>query len=389
MSQSTNEDDTLYKELNVSRNASSSEIKKAYHKQALKHHPDKGGDPETFKKIQAAYEILSDSEKRKRYDNYGMAGLNENHEQFQGNDIFDMFFGGMRGGGNPFRGGPFGGRMPTKRRGKETTYNLQVSLQDLYNGKTLKFAINRKVIDGEVHTCTHCQGVGMIKQVRQVGPGFMQEIRSPCPHCQGRGKMCNFKQEREVVEIQIEPGMSECECIRLHGKGNEFPDVETGDVVLSFTLKNHDSFVRKGNDLFMKVRISLVEALAGCEFDVTHLDGRVLRVKSPDNMVIAPLRTTSSPLRCVSNEGMPIKNSTKKGKLIIAFVVVYPPSSYFSEEDKEKLFEMLPEPLNESTHQEGVDCELEEVDSSLLDSLNEKSKNNNFDDFGGVQCAQS
>lgn len=386
MKHSTNKDDTLYQELNVSRESTASEIKKAYHKQALKHHPDKGGNQETFKKIQAAYEILSDREKRQRYDNFGMAGLNENHEQFQGNDIFDMFF-GMRGGN------PFGGRMPSKRKGKDTTYNIKVSLQDLYTGRVVKFAINRKVIDGETEilkSCTFCKGRGVIKQIRQVGPGFMQEIQRPCPQCQGRGNTCSFKQEREVVETYIEPGTSVDEQIRLHGKGNEMPDMETGDVVLNFVLQNHDSFVRKGNDLFMKVRISLVEALVGCEFDVPHLDGRILRVKSSENMIIAPLKTTSLPLRCVSNEGMPIKKSTKKGKLVIAFVVIYPPSSYFNEEDKAKLAEILPEPLNEPTHPEGIECELEDVDASLLDNLNKNEKSNSaFEDFSGIQCAQS
>ena len=384
-----NQDDTLYKELNVNRDASSSEIKKAYHRQALKYHPDKGGSPETFKKIQAAYEILSDSEKRKKYDNFGMAGLNENHDQFQGNDIFEMFF-GSRGRGSPFGRGGFGGsqfgsRM-SRKKGSDTIYNIKVSLKDLYNGKNMKFGIHRKIIDGEVQSCNNCKGHGVIRELRQVGLGFMQEMQSLCSRCQGRGKTCNFKQVREVVEIQIEPGMSENEEIRLHGKGNELPDIELGDVIFNLSLINHDSFVRKGNDLYMKVRISLVEALVGCKFDVKHLDGRVLKVKSPDNMVISPLKTTSSPLRCISNEGMPIKHSTRKGKLVIAFVVVYPPSSYFSEEDKQKLLDILPEPLNDSNNPEGIICELENVDSSLLDNLSNKET---FDDAGGVQCAQS
>jgi DnaJ family protein A protein 2 len=381
-------DDTLYNELNIKRDASSSEIKKAYHKMALKHHPDKGGDPETFKKIQAAYEVLSNSEKRDRYNKYGMAGLNESNEQFQGSDIFDIFFGGMRrGGGNPFGGYPFTNGMFTMRKGKDTSYNLKVSLTDLFVGKTIKFAINRRVIDGDITTCEACNGNGFIKQVRQIGPGFLQEIQRPCSSCLGRGKMCQFKTEREIVEIQIDPGMSVDNVIRLEGKGNEMPDVETGDIVLTFTLIHHNTFVRNGDNLFMKMRISLVEALVGCDFDVTHLDGRILKVTTPEKMVISPLKSTSSPLRCIDNEGMP-KTGGGKGKLVIAFVVIYPPSSYFSQEDKEKLLELLPKPLNKSKL-DGIKCELEDVDSSLLDNLNRNEKShNNFEEYSS-QCVQS
>lgn len=379
-------DDTLYNELKVNRVASSSEIKKAYHKLALRHHPDKGGDPESFKKIQAAYEVLSDEEKRKRYDEFGMNGLNENHEQFHGADIFDMFFGGgMRRGR-----GPFGG-VPIPRKGKDTTYTLNVGLEDFYKGKTIKIGLTRKVIDGEASVCSMCNGSGSLKQIRQIGPGFMQEVTRPCGKCGGRGNTCKFRDSKVQVEVVVEPGMNEQSQVRLEGMGNEQAGLETGDIVFTFRPRKHDTFLRKGNDLFMKLRISLVEALIGCEFDIKHLDGRNLKLSSPDGMVISPLNTTTSPLKCVSNEGMPVLHSDRKGKLIVAFVVVYPPSNFLSNDDKEKLLDILPEPLNESSLEDEKMCVLEDVDSSLLEELSrsENQHKSAFDDMGGVQCAQS
>ncbi|GIS52861.1 MAG: hypothetical protein Ct9H90mP28_5770 [Paracoccaceae bacterium] len=118
-------DDTLYKELNVERNSSKAEIKKAYHKLVLKNHPDKGGDAEKFRKIQTAYEVLSDDDKRSKYDRFGMDGIREDAAQPDGSDIFDIFFGGARR-----RNGP-----PRRRKGKDTIYTLKVTLNDLYNGK--------------------------------------------------------------------------------------------------------------------------------------------------------------------------------------------------------------------------------------------------------------
>jgi DnaJ-class molecular chaperone len=359
------QDDTLYKELNVEPNATSSEIKKAYRKLALIHHPDKNGDPETFKKITAAYEILSDDEKRQQYDRFGMNGLNENHVQFQGNDIFDMFFGGRRR------------RQNVRRRGRDSSYNLRVTLNDLYNGKVFKFAIHRKIIDGQIRTCSACNGSGTIRQIRQFGPGFMQELQSTCEICNGLGKSCDFKNEKFETEVKVEPGMNEKSQIRIRGKGNEYPGVETGDVVFTFNVIKHDMFARKGDNLFIKLRISLTEALTGCEFDLTHLDGRIIKIKSPEGMIISPNSNASLPIRQIREEGMPLLGlNNQKGNLIIAFIITYPPNNYITEEDKKQLLDILPKPFNKS---EINDCEektkiLEDVDHRLFENLRDEKQ---------------
>ena len=188
-------DDTLYKALNVNKNSSQDEIKKSYRKLALKNHPDKGGDPENFKKIQAAYDVLSDPEKRQRYDQFGLEGIDENNGRgggfpgSNGPDIFNMFFGGNRRRQAQQR----------KRKGEPTIHNINITLNDLYNGKISKIAINRKVIKGVQNICSACNGTGRIVQRIMIGPGMMQEIQSTCDVCRGRGKEYEFDNERKIV----------------------------------------------------------------------------------------------------------------------------------------------------------------------------------------------
>tara|TARA_Y100000389_G_scaffold189296_1_gene212870 strand:+ start:996 stop:2114 length:1119 start_codon:yes stop_codon:yes gene_type:complete len=356
-------DQTLYNELNINSSATQNEIKKAYRQLALKHHPDKGGDDETFKKITAAYEILSDEEKREKYDQFGMDGLNENHVQFQGADIFDMFFGGRR---RP--------NSRQQRKGKDSVYNIRVSLNDLYCGKTFKFAIHRKKIDGPITTCSACRGMGTIRQIRQFGPGFVQEIQRACEVCQGVGNSCKYINEKVETEVEIQPGMTENSQIRLKGKGNEIAGVQTGDVVFTLSVNNHDMFARKGDNLFIKLRVSLIECLAGCSFDITHLDGRILKIKSPEGMVVSPNGGSVLPLKQISEEGMPLLGLPhQKGNLIIAFIITYPPNNYFSEDDAQSLIKLLPEKFNKSVLEDNEENTkiLEDVNPNMYESLND------------------
>merc|ERR1719221_2294132 len=147
----------FYTLLEVEKNANESEIKKAYRKLAVKHHPDKGGDPEKFKEITRAYEVLSDSDKRSKYDNYGEEGLDDGGGGGDPTDIFEAFFGGGGGGGR--RGG--GGKR--RQKTKDVVQSVQCTLEQLYNGHTKKMAITRKVIDKKkgVQTCSKCDGRGM------------------------------------------------------------------------------------------------------------------------------------------------------------------------------------------------------------------------------------
>jgi DnaJ family protein A protein 2 len=150
----------LYETLELEKDASQKDIKKAYFRLSKIHHPDKGGDAHKFKEISAAYEILSDPEKRKQYDEYGLEGVDdEGGAQQRGEDLFSMFFGGGRGGGHA--------RGP--RKGPSVNHPIKVSLEDLYNGKTVKLAVNRKVIIGDAKECERCGGRGAIMEVRQIG----------------------------------------------------------------------------------------------------------------------------------------------------------------------------------------------------------------------------
>merc|ERR1719405_439954 len=259
-----------------SKKATQTEIKKAFRKLALKKNPDKGGDVEEFKKIQAAYEVLGDEEKRSKYDQYGLEGL-EGGDMPEGMDIFDMFF----GGGRRRRGG--GG----KRKAEDTVYPLKVSLEDLYNGKTAKLAITRNVMKGEPRKCSTCRGQGVVIQMRQIGPGMVQQLQARCPDCSG-GYKVTMKKERQVLEVNVDKGATHNTKLRFSGMGNEQPNTEPGDVVFVLQQKDHAVFKRKGADLLIQKDVALVEALCGFEFVVKQLDGRSLLVKSKPGQIVRP-----------------------------------------------------------------------------------------------------
>merc|ERR1711976_675625 len=228
------------------------------------HHPDRpGGDEHKFKEINAAYEILKDEEKRKMYDLYGLEGVNENGGAGGGGpgaaeDLFDMFFPGGGGGSRGRRR-----RDSGPKKGPALNHPLKVSLDDIYNGKTVKLAVNRKVIVGETKTCPSCNGQGMKVEVRQVGPGMIQQMQRTCPECQGQGHMADRKNERKVVEVHIHPGMKQNQKIQFKGMGDEMPNMEPGDINFIVEIKDHPLFKRKGADLLVHKELSLNQALCG------------------------------------------------------------------------------------------------------------------------------
>jgi DnaJ family protein A protein 2 len=248
----------LYETLEVDKKATSKEIKKSYFRLSKVHHPDRGGDEHKFKEINAAYEILSDEETRKAYDQYGLEGVNDNGATAArgGEDLFSMFFGGGRGGG---RGQPQG-----PRKGPSINHPLSVSLADLYNGKTVKMAINRKVIVGQATTCDTCKGQGAVLEMRQIGPGMITQVQRTCHDCAGQGTTAETKQERTVVEVHVEKGMNHNSKIAFRGMGDEMPNREVpGDVNFIIQEKEHELFKRKGADLLIVKEISLNQALTG------------------------------------------------------------------------------------------------------------------------------
>ncbi|KAA3475395.1 dnaJ protein-like protein 1-like [Gossypium australe] len=369
----------FYEVLGVPKSASQDELKKAYKKAAIKNHPDKGGDPEKFKELAHAYEVLSDPEKREIYDQYGedalkegMGGGGSSHNPF---DIFESFFGGGAFGG----GGSSRGRR--QKRGEDVVHALRVSLEELYNGTTKKLSLSRNAIcskckgkgskSGAFSRCYGCQGTGMKITTRQIGLGMIQQMQHVCPECRGSGEMISDQdrcpqckgnkvtQEKKVLEVHIEKGMRDGQKITFEGQADEAPDTITGDIVFVLEQKKHPKFDRKfGDDLYVDHNLSLTEALCGFQFALTHLDGRQLLIKSNPGEVIKP-----GQYKAINDEGMPHhQRPFMKGKLVIQFHVIFPESGVFSPEQCRKIESILP--MRSSKHL--TDMELDDCEETTL-----------------------
>lgn len=338
----------FYELLGVSKTADASEIKKAFRKAAMTHHPDKGGDIEKFKEVSKAYEVLSDPEKRGIYDEMGEEGL-EGGGGGGAADIFDLF--GMGGGGPRRRG---------KQKGDDVPFPLKVSMEDMYNGATKKLRLTKntvcKVCKGKggskVTQCTTCRGSGVRVALRPIGPGMVQQMQMPCNPCGGQGEIIAEKEkckkckgdktlkEKKTLEVQIVKGMRKGQHIVFAGEADEEPNVETGDVVVIIEEKEHEHFTRKGDHLFIKKTITLVEALCGFEITIDHLDNRRLKIKSDANTVIKP-----GDFRIIKDEGMPqYRNPTQHGNLYIEFDVTFPAPGQLNAKAKAELRKLLPAP---------------------------------------------
>merc|ERR1719171_1758559 len=283
----------FYKLLEVDKNAN--EIEKAYRKLAIKHHPDKGGDPEKFKEITRAYEVLSDSQKRESYDRFGEEGIDGDGGGGDPTDIFDAFFGGggRRGGGKK------------RQKTKDVVQPLKVTLEQMYCGATKKMAITRQVIDKKkgVQSCENCDGRGVKVQTIRMGP-MIQQMQSACDACGGQGKSFKTKREREVLEVHIQKGSTDNSKVPFREMADEHPDADTGDVVFVLKQQEHALFKRRGADLFIERDISLVEALCGFELELTHLDGRKLLIKTSPGDIVRPPPANFDPLEASQDKAM-------------------------------------------------------------------------------------
>ena len=287
-----------YEVLGLSKGASEEDIKKAYRKLAMKYHPDRNqGDDakvaeEKFKEVKEAYEMLSDSQKRAAYDQYGHAGVDPNMrggaEGFGGGgfaeafgDIFGDMFGQQRRGG--------GGRQVY--RGSDLSYAMEVTLEEAARGKDAQIRIpswdNCETCSGSgakpgtsAKTCGTCQGSGAV-QMRQ---GFFS-VQQTCPHCQGKGKVipdpcgtCSGQgriKRQKTLEVKIPAGIDD--GMRIRSSGNGEPGTNggpPGDLYIEIRLRKHDIFERDGDDLHCSVPISMVTAALGGEIDVPTLDGK-------------------------------------------------------------------------------------------------------------------
>ncbi len=281
-----------YQVLGVAKNVSEAELKKAYRRLAMKHHPDRNpGNAEaemSFKEAKEAYEILSDPQKRAAYDQFGHAGVDASAGVGRGGgfgDIFEDIFGDIFGGGR--RGG--GSRS---YRGADLQYNLELSLEEAVFGTEAKIRIPTLVPCGtcgstgaqpgtQPETCQTCGGIGQVRMqqgffsVQQTCPrcrGTGQIIASPCHSCQGRGRV----EEHKTLSVKVPAGVDTGDRIRLAGEGEAgVHGGSPGDLYVQVEVKSHRLFTRDGNDLICEVPVCFTTAALGGELEVPTLNGRV------------------------------------------------------------------------------------------------------------------
>lgn len=340
----------FYEVLGLSRDASEADVKKAYRRMAMKHHPDRntGNSEESeikFKEAKEAYEILSDANKRAAYDQYGHAGVDPSMGGRPGaggggfEDIFGDVFGDIFGGGR--RGGA------RAQRGSDLQYNLELTLEQAVFGTDVKIQVPTMVscntcsgsgakAGTSATTCTTCGGAGQVRMqqgffaVQQTCPqchGKGKIISDPCPDCHGRGR----KQEQKTLNVKVPAGVDTGDRIRLASEGEAGENgAPSGDLYVQMHVRPHDIFTRDDNDLLCEMPISIGTAALGGEIEVPTLDGRI-RLKIPAETQsgklfrmrgkgVKPVRGgMTGDLLCRVHVETPVKLSTKQKELIREF----------------------------------------------------------------------
>jgi len=335
----------FYTLLGISRRATHKEIKKAYRQKSLQHHPDKGGDAETFSQIARAYEVLSDESLKEVYDQRGEEGLKQ-HEQRGG------------GGGDPFGGGGFdpfesffnrGGQQRKDdgiRRTDSIEIPLKLTFKQFYLGEMLDVQYVREVLCKRWEDClrndNECSGPGIKVARQQIAPGFVQQVQMNDPRCIARGrswrnncKACPQKTETEKIELTIDvtKGMRPGERVTFEGVTDEKPGFTAGD--LHFVLQEipHKEYKRDADHLYLTREIELVDALTGFSLELSHVDGHKFTV-DVDGV------TECDHVMRVPGKGMPRRSGRGGfGDLYITFEVDFPDT--LTAEQKESIRKIL------------------------------------------------
>lgn len=336
-----------YEVLGVSKDASADEIKKAFRRLAVQHHPDKeGGDEAKFKEINEAYDVLKDSDKRQRYDRFGHSGVGgasgggyggnpfEGFGGFQGQninfdfgeglgDIFSQFFGG-------------GGRNRGPQRGRDVEVQLQLTFEEAVFGLEHEISLDledtcthckgKTVEPGhEMKTCPTCKGAGQQTRVMNTMFGAIQQS-VVCDDCEGRGKVPEKKctvcrgsgtqRQKRSIKLKIPAGIDDGATIRLSGHGEAIGHGEKGDLYVHIRVKAHKKFTREGDIILSDEHVSMVDAALGTEIDVETVDG-VVRMKIPAG-------TQSGTDFKLSGHGVPHMRSDRRGPHIVNVIVDTP-----------------------------------------------------------------
>ena len=329
-----------YEVLEVSRDCTGAQLKKAYRKLALKYHPDRNPDDkeaeEKFKLINEAYQVLSDEEKRAIYDRYGKEGLqgqgmgggfgSANMDDIM--DIFNSMFGGMGG-----FGGGFGQsrRDPSQKYGLDFEIELPLKFHEAVFGCEKKIDITYKTYcrdcdgtgakDGKLSTCDYCGGQGQV-MMRQGFMTFTQEcpkchgvgkkIEQECPSCHGKG----YETKEDTVTIKIPAGVDSGNRLRAQGYGNEAKNGRRGDLYLTFYVEEDEHFIRNGNDIYIEVPVFFTQAILGETISIPALQGELDLELKPG--------TKDREQFVFEAEGIPDVHSGRKGRLIAQVKMVLP-----------------------------------------------------------------
>jgi DnaJ family protein A protein 2 len=380
---------SLYDTLGVNKSDSCGDIKKAFLKLARLHHPDKGGDPEKFKEIHRASEILTNEEKRKVYDQYGVipdenGGVNSSGPmpggmpfpfEFNMNDLFGNMFGGQRGGpGGPVRKG---------KKAPPITQTIKISLEKFYKGYTIDLHINRQCFCGDCNnsgakskeTCTGCNGRGVVTQIHQMGPMVMQ-TNGPCTQCQGKGEKiiekcekCSgsgFTTEKRDLNIKVVPGTRSGEMYVFNEVCSDHPQFEkAGDAHIIVVEDESDPafkyFKRTGDKsqhLETNVTLSLAESLVGCVVQIDEHPGY------DDGLFIQiPAGSFQGDKYCLRGFGMPVQGDIgKHGDLIVNINVIVKPieRKLFSTKGRELLSPLFEDKVRKT------ECTEEDIQKELF-----------------------
>ena len=356
-------DTKLYDILNINSDANENDIKKAYRKLSMKWHPDKNPNNKDeatreFHKINEAYSILSDKEKRNLYHQIGIDILKSGSDgpSIDPTKIFEQFFGGFGGFGG-FEG--FGGFQSPfsnnrQKQSEDCVVEKEVTLEEIYNEVTVKVEYSQKNfcktcngfgnLDKQILECQYCNGKGKTVEMRQLGPGMVQQFVSNCSHCNGTGENqnvknicqnCNGKKfvtKVKSINLPLQKNLESGNQIKISGKGHNLTTGKT-DLIIVIKELPHSLFTRDHYDLHVKLDIPMYQSFYGFKHIIEHLDKRKLLITNNEMI-------KGEGIFIIENEGMS-KSNGRRGNLLVHIETIYPELKYLQENENDVLKKLL------------------------------------------------